>query len=439
MELDPPYADRVFSTTRETGGYAVKLYQLFRNALLGLLTITAATVAGADDRASSRQFVYTISNASSGSAVVGYRVGPGGELTPLPGSPFATGGLGQGVGLLVSGDSGLAISSDRRLLFAPNRGTNDISVFRIRGDGTLAGVPGSPFPTGGVTPTSLAVHGNMLFVAHTGLGLFGNCADCDYRGFRIGKSGRLTPIPGAVLPLSATPPSGPFALRFSPDGRFLIGAETVSSKINVFKVARKPSADRPVLTPAPGSPFDSIGKLPLGFSFNPANSTQLFISNLEAVPGTGSVSSYLFAASGQIAPIDRQTPSGQIATCWISVTGDGRWLFATNTDSDSVGSYRVARDGRLTLVGTTPIPRNGVVGSSLIAPTDMAITTDDRYLYMVTRDVPSLVGFAIQPDGQLVPVPGVDPLPLDVPGAVPFGMVAVDLGSPAQEIDYDDE
>lgn len=417
-----------------------RLLKLFRYALLSVLAATYAAVAyGSVYAGSSSQFVYTITNSAGGNAVLGYQVGAGGALASLPGSPFATGGLGQGTGLLVSGDSGLAVSTDRRFLFAPNRGTNDISVFRIRRDGSLASVPGSPFPTGGVTPTSVTVHGNLLFVAHTGLGLFAACTDCDYRGFRIGGSGRLTPIPDAVVPLSVTPPSGPFAIRFSPDGRFLVGMETVSSKINVFKVTQRPRAGEPVLVPAPGSPFDSIGKLPLGFSFNPANATQLLISNLEAVPGTGSVSSYLFSATGQIAPIDRQTPSGQTATCWISVTSDGRLLFATNTDSDSVGSYRVAEDGRLTLLVTTSIPRNGVPGSSLIAPTDMAISSDDRYLYMVTRDVPSVMGFGIEPDGRLIPIPGVNPLPITVPGAVPFGMVLVDLGVPARKVNYGDE
>lgn len=414
----------------------VKKLQL---SLLYFFTATYALFAfGANvDWGTSRQFVYTISNSASGNSVLGYHIEPNGELSPLPGSPYSTNGLGQGLSLLVSGDSGIVVSNDQRFLLAPNRGSNDIAVFRIRRDGTLSLVPGSPFPTGGTTPTSLALYENLLFVSHTGLGLFNDCSGCEYRGFRMSKSGRLTPIESATIKLSETPPSAPFAIRFSPDGRFLIGMETASSKINVYKVVNDADAGQPILVPAPGSPFNSIGKLPLGFNFNPINSSQLFISNLEAIPGQGSVSSYLIANSGQIAPIASQVSSGQMATCWVNVTSDGKWLFATNTESDSIGTYGVALNGTLTLTDTIQIPRNGVPESSLIAPVDMAITSGDKFLYVLTRDVANIMGFRITPNGQLEAISNTK---ITTPAnAFPFGIVTVDFGKPSKHNFYNDQ
>lgn len=409
---------------------------IIKNLQIMLLCFFSATFAlfafGADiDRDASRQFIYAVSNASSGNSVLGYRVAPNGSLAPLPGSPYATNGLGQGVSLLVSGDNGIVVSEDHRFLFAPNRGSNDIAVFRIGADGSLKSVRGSPFPTGGVTPTSLAVHGDLLFVAHTGLGLFSSCTDCDYRGFRVSESGELTPIENATIKLSETPPSAPFAIRFSPDGRFLVGTETLSSKINVYQVNEHATSEQPILAPVPGSPVNSIGKLPLGFFFNPSNPTQLFISNLEDLLGTGSVSSYLMANSGQIAPIGSQEPSGQNATCWINLTSDGKLLFATNTDNDSIGSYEVDRDGKLNLVETLPIPRDGVPEGSPISPVDMAVTSGNDYLFVLTRDVATIKGFKIQPHGKLVETSNSK---IVVPGAYPFGIVTVNLTKESSDL-----
>ncbi len=404
-------------------------FKLLQLMLLSIFVATYGTFAFSSraDESSQRQYVYTMSNSASGNSVVGYRVEANGKLNPLRGSPFSTRGLGQGNTLLVSSDSGLAVSEDNRFLFAPNRGSNDIAVFRIRPNGTLASVPGSPFPTGGVTPTSLTLSNNMLFVAHTGLGLFANCNDCDYRGFRVSQSGQLTPLEGGIIKLSETPPSGPFAIRFSPDGQFLVGTEIASSKINVYKVDHNEQPGVAVLTPVPGSPFGNNDKLPLGFNFNPNNPTQLFISNVGQAPGTGSVSPYLMASSGQIAPIEQPVASNQFATCWINLTQDGKWLFASNTNSDSVSSYGVTPDGRLNLVSNTPIPRDGVPAATVISPVDMAITTGDEYLYVVTRIVPAIVGFKIGAEGKLTPI---DNAKINIPDAAPFGIVTVDLTRP---------
>ena len=69
-------------------------------------------------------------------AILAYRRGTDGSLTPLPGSPFTTGGVGvgdptQGLGPLDS-DQEVIASPDRRFLFAVNGGSNTIAVFRIR-------------------------------------------------------------------------------------------------------------------------------------------------------------------------------------------------------------------------------------------------------------------------------------------------------------------
>ena len=93
----------------------------------------------------------------------------------MPGSPFYTGGTGyrntnERIGPDDS-DGELIISPDHRFMFATNTGSNDISVFQIRLDGSLRLVPGSPFPSGGIAPVSLALANGFLYVVNRGDGI----------------------------------------------------------------------------------------------------------------------------------------------------------------------------------------------------------------------------------------------------------------------------
>jgi hypothetical protein len=69
-------------------------------------------------------------------------------------------------------------------------------VLRIGSGGALRLVPGGVVSSGGILPVSVAVSGDLVYVANAGTG------GSDYTGFRLGGNGRLQPIPG---PLSRCP------------------------------------------------------------------------------------------------------------------------------------------------------------------------------------------------------------------------------------------
>jgi 6-phosphogluconolactonase len=81
-----------------------------------------------------------------------------GTLTPMPGSPFAAGGVG--IGKAIASQGALQLSSDGRYLLAVDAGSNQISVLRIKLDGSLKPVGGGPVSSNGVNPVSIAVHGD---------------------------------------------------------------------------------------------------------------------------------------------------------------------------------------------------------------------------------------------------------------------------------------
>ena len=92
------------------------------------------------------KFVYTNNNpAVGGNTVSVLSVGTNGALTPIAGSPFQTGGTGDGGGFYAP--NRVVVSG--KLLFASNAGSADVSVFMIDPtSGALTSISGSPFKTG---------------------------------------------------------------------------------------------------------------------------------------------------------------------------------------------------------------------------------------------------------------------------------------------------
>ena len=110
-----------------------------------------------------RGVVYVESDDPAGNAVLAFRRHDDGSLTPLPGSPFPTGGRGItptfNLGPFDS-DQEVIINREHTLLFAVNGGSDSIAVFHIEPDGSLTPVDGSPFPSGGSNPVSVGLSGD---------------------------------------------------------------------------------------------------------------------------------------------------------------------------------------------------------------------------------------------------------------------------------------
>ena len=222
--------------------------------------------------------VYVNDNTAGTNTIGAFDRHANGTLTPEPGSPFAAGGAGTGAGLASQG--AIQITPDGRFVIAVDAGSNQISVLRIQRDGSLSLVPGGIVSSGGILPDSIAVHGNLVYVANSGNG------GSNYTGFQLGPNGRLDPIPGSTVTLAAN--AAPADVLFNGTGTKLVGTEVGTSLIDSFTVG---SDGR--LTAAPGSPFPAQGLGPFGSEFRPTNPGQLFVSNAHNVgAGTGTISAY---------------------------------------------------------------------------------------------------------------------------------------------------
>ena len=347
--------------------------------------------------------VYVNANTAGHNEVAGFDRHADGSLSPIEGSPFATGGAG--IGSPTGSAGAIQLSADGRYVLAVDAASDDISVLRIRPDGSLRLTDVTA--SNGREPLSLAVHAGLVYVANAGAGR------SNYTGFTLNAGGRLTPLPGSTfaLPDSAMPGH----VLFSADGRHLagtrVGPSSGPSFIDSFAVGRDGR-----LTPAPGSPFAAQRIGPFGSEFRPTNPDQLFVSNAHDGPGAGSVSAYDVSADGTLDPIGASPfADNQTAPCWVEISHDGRHLFAVNTAVPSISSYSIATNGTLSLLGSAPFQ-----SPAGLRPFDARLDPSGSFLYVVDAGVARISVFAVA-GGSLTELTD---SPVAIPsGGAPFGIV----------------
>ena len=376
--------------------------------LLGLAAAAAAAVAVPASASASAQaspvvgHVYVNDNTAGTNTIGAFDRHADGTLTPQAGSPFAAGGAGTGAGLASQG--ALQISPDGRFLIAADAGSNQISVLRIGGNGSLKLVHDGVVPSGGVLPVSIAIHGGLVYVANSGNG------GSNYTGFRLRPNGRLIPVAGSTVAL----PDGsqPGDVLFNGDGTKLAGTRVGTSQIDSFTVGSSG-----LLTAAPGSPFPAQGLGPFGSEFRPTNPNQLFVSNAHnTAADSGTVSAFSDSGNGTLSPIGSSPFADlQMAPCWVEISHDGQFLFTVNTASGTISRYSIATSGALTLLGSTPVKATGGVGA-----VDARLSPNGRTLYVDESKIGAVGAFAVN-GGNLTELAS---SPASLPaGATPAGIV----------------
>jgi 6-phosphogluconolactonase len=389
--------------------------RLSRFAVLFLLAVAGAAfmvsgAAAAGGASGVVGHVYVNDNTAPVNSVAGFDRHADGSLTPMQGSPFTVGGSGAGHADASQGS--LELSADGRYLLVVDAGSNQISVLRIKPDGSLQLV-GEPVASGGVDPVSIGVHGNLVYVANAGPG--SSAGDTNYTGFRLNPVGRLLPIPHSTYVLPND--SKPGQVLFNGDGTRAAGTRIATSLIDSFTVG----ADGR-LTPAPGSPYDAQAFTPaqgwgqLGSEFSPIDPNQLFVSDAHVASGgaafPGLVSSFSVGADGTLTPVGAPVANDGGAACWIEISHDGTFLFDVNTASASISSYSIGAGGSLTFLQSTG---PGELGGGA---EDARLSPDGSTLWVVESGANAVAGFTVN-GGTLTPLAGA----AGPAGATPSGIV----------------
>jgi len=377
---------------------------------LGLAVLGSGLALSASASSDVEGHVYVNDNTAGVNSIAAFDRHADGSLSPLAGSPFAAGGAGTGT--IVGSQGSLQLSADGRYLLAADAGSNQISVLRIRPDGSLARVEGSPTSSGGVEPVSIAVHGNLVYVANEGDKTTGTGSN--YTGFTMNAGGHLSPIAGSTIPLPNT--ANPGDILFNSTGTSLIGIEVGTTDPSTFLIDSFLVGRDGRLTAAAGSPFAAEGAGPFGSEFSPSDPAHLYVSNAHGGPGNGSVSAFGVAGNGALTSVGGSPyPDGQTAPCWVEISHDGRYLFTVNTGSTSISSYAINADGSLGYLSTTAFKSGGG-----IRPFDARLDPSGNHLYVVDAALDAVSAFAVD-TGSLQELSG-SPFALPA-GATPFGVV----------------
>ncbi|HEV8215508.1 MAG TPA: beta-propeller fold lactonase family protein [Gemmatimonadaceae bacterium] len=318
--------------------------------------------------------VYVSTNGASGNAIVAFARFESGALEKL--GEFNTGGLGiGGGGDPLQSQGSVVVSRDHQTLFVVNAGSNTISTFTID-NGAALHLRGtvSSFGSG---PISLAVTDQRLFVLNL---------DNSIASYSIAGAGLPTPLGQ----LSLGPASdGPSTINASRDGHYVFVTERAGNAIAVATVDERgniTSAGRRA----------SSGGGPFGFAVTSRD--QLVVSEA----GAGAVSSYKLAG-GTLSLITGSLSTQQAAPCWLVLSNDERFAFVANAGSGSIGGFAVSPDGVLTPL--SPDGRTGVTNGSGATPLDIHVTRDGKFLYALQTGTGTVGSFAIGATGSLTTLP----------------------------------
>ncbi|MER7892611.1 beta-propeller fold lactonase family protein [Micromonospora sp. NPDC094482] len=386
-------------------------------------------------------------------AIIHYRRSADGMITEVERVP--TGGAGSGTFKPISGQESapnafegagsVILTPNRRFLFATNGGDNTVSSFSVGGDGRLTLVDvistGNPVTGRSGTAKSLAYAPSIgtLFVLHS----FGpdhvRLVSIDSAGklsLRLDRYTANTPDkPNRVATMATLSPDQRFLFvgttfdqppTANPDGSAILWVPGPDGQLKSI-ASNEPDPDGLIVFPVLpngelGEPslYDANGGSPFYIAFLHHRPDTFVIGQavgdgivMGTIAGDGRVD------IGRLVQID--TSAGKPSElCWLSVSPDDRWVFATNFGYSGISSFRV--DGPEPVLAQDPacprVPGDGTFralnGTVSSGPSDNWLTPDGAYLYQIYGNASKLVGYAVQPDGSLHEVTSA-PIPYNSP------------------------
>lgn len=381
---------------------------LFVTATLVVVVLTSAAMS------QTRNLLYINSNiATTGQNSVIALVNDGaGNLSPVAGSPFATGGTGvDGLGTLGTdtpwdADGQIMLNKSATLLFAANGHSNDISAFVVNSDGTLTAVSGSPFPSAGPQPATIGYQDNalgngvsMMIVGNRDADFFQNPTAPNFATFSVSSDGVPTLLQTLTLPAGYSPSH---VLVRQGSKQYFMATLFGGMSVNSYKLTRAGT-----MTQVSSVPFDAPAT---GAALNP-----LVRGLYVTVPPTAEVNMVTYDMNSNLSLFKTLTDPG-MAVCWNTVNKAATRMYTGETVSGTVSVWDITKKPPIVLQtllmtgATNPLP-----SMVQLDPTEKFLYALDRHGYVHVLDVAS--------DGTLAENHAAYGLGLPSPVVPPLGMV----------------
>jgi 6-phosphogluconolactonase len=304
-----------------------------------------------------------------------------------------------------------AVNKTGTYLYVANEGSHDVSVYSInRTNGYLTIVAGSPFPVAG-TGSNVAVHPSGKYVYVTTDTYHGG--NNSVSAFSVKSNGSLAPVPGSPFPTQ----NDPVAVAIDPSGKFLYTTDFAEDYIDAYTI----SATDGALTPVPGEPYrPPLPKncpcgdgAPADIAIN-ATGTRLYTADAFA----GSIAGYkIDRTTGTLSsilgsPFVDRMPSGQsmdpaFNPYSIAIRPQGNFMYGYDSGDEDISVFGVnATTGVVKLLSKTPNTYGGVAAGDIIR-----VDPSGQYAYALGtprgQTHNAVLGFHINPTtGGLTSVPG---------------------------------
>lgn len=292
-----------------------------------------------------------------------FRVQPlTGQLTQIPGSPFAGGTAIQGI----------ALTPDKKFLYTSGINVTAFSVNQQTGGLTQIGAYPLVEGSGGLTITP-----NGKFAYSTGNGIFGFSIDS--------STGALTPVPNSPFQTSVAFSSA----AADPSSQYLYATTLIPSGINAYSIQEDGS-----LFTLEGSPYSDPNS-PFAVAAEPSGRF-VYVANYG-----GDISGYSIAAGqGTLTslPGSPYSTGGQAPNA-IAASSDGRAVVVDNQAQSTTASLGIQPDGSLVLEGT-PQPAG-------FNPRGITVDPTSEFVYTASNNASTVSAYRLDPVSlQLGPVPG---------------------------------
>ena len=395
--------------------------------LLGLVGLVGG--AGVQAQTNAVYLNANIGTVSNANVVLGYSNDGTGNLTPLPGSPYLTGGtgsapaVGMSLGLQTDDDQQVIVNKAGTVLLTVNGFSNTVAVFTINSDASLTPIAGSPYTSGGPQPASLGLFDGILASGSSFLVVVNKESDPNqvnpkqpnFQTFTMASDGTLTHNVGSqvTLPYGASPSQAAigqqhlvFGMQFAGGGVVGVPSQIYSYRIRSNGTLKLNST---VQTPT--------GNIFLGEVVHP---TQTIL--YAALPADSQIAVYQYSIPGGILTYQTSVANPGMLACWLAINAAGTRLYSGESASNSITVYDLTNPllpVQLQHLTLTPTTANSAVTVMRFDPTG-------QFLYAISNSPTSssLHVMNVASDGTMTET--LAPLTLPVPsGNFPIGLATL--------------
>ncbi len=360
--------------------------------------ICALCLALAIPAAAQLNLVYTNGNipVTGQNVVYGFSNDGTGHLTALPGSPYLTGGTGVGYGNATDAqwdsDNELITNAAHTLMFAVNGSSNNVSVFNINANGSLTPIAGSPFPSMGAQPGSLALKENTIATSIGTLVVANKNSDPlqnggvgipNYTTFTVAADGTLTFNAGSTYNFPAGHSLGGI-YPYPGKPIQILTAEFMNATVADYTIQKNGilKNNTTLTLPAPKSGIPAA----LGGAVNPLPGKNYFYVT---EPVEHEVNMIQFKSSGLMTFL-RQVGNSGGAVCWETINATGTRLVTGETPTSTFTLYDITAPNTAKQVqhSTLTMTTGGQSGLGITgaAPSTPMFDASGNFLYFLDRN-----------------------------------------------------